>query len=58
MSKLLLLPALLTGVFCAGFALAVDVVVGMKGLATVIGISFISGFLGNCFAQIVTGRRK
>ncbi len=58
MGKLLLLPALLTGVFCAGFAMVVDVVLGMRGLATVVGISFVSGFLGNCFAQIVLGRGK
>ncbi|MDU8911026.1 hypothetical protein [Aestuariicoccus sp. MJ-SS9] len=58
MLKLALVPALLTGVFCAAFAVGVDFVVGMKGLTTVIVISFVSGFLGNCFAQIVTGRDK
>ncbi|WP_186766661.1 hypothetical protein [Puniceibacterium confluentis] len=58
MTRLLLLPALLTGVFCAGFAVAVDFAVGMKGLLTVTGISFVSGFCGNLFAQIVTRGRK
>lgn len=58
MARLALVPALLTGVFCAAFAVGVDVLVGMKGLVTVVGISFVSGFLGNCFAQIVTGRSR
>ncbi len=54
----ILLAACLTGIFCAGFALAIDVVTDMLNRTNVLMVSFASGFLGSLFAQIVMGRRK
>ncbi|MCE0504628.1 MULTISPECIES: hypothetical protein [unclassified Roseivivax] len=58
MLKFALLPAFLTGVFCLGFSVVVNAVAGALDLGVFLGISFLSGFLGNIFAQLVTGRRK
>lgn len=55
--KLLILPAVLTGVFCAIFATAVDLVTDVLNMWMFLVVSFVSGFLGNLFAQIVTGKR-
>ena len=57
----LLTQALLTGLLCAGFALAVDAVSVMFDTVGVAGISFVSGFLGSLVAQTLmrgTGRGK
>jgi len=48
-----LLQAALTGIFCIGFALIVDLVTEALPLAQVIVLSFVSGFLGSLFAQTV-----
>jgi len=53
-----LISALLTGVFCAGFALVVDAVVSMVSTYQVAILASVSGFLGSLFAQTVLGRRK
>lgn len=53
-----LISAILTGVFCAGFALVVDAVVSMVSTYQVALLASISGFLGSLFAQSVLGRRK
>ncbi|MEM9250126.1 MAG: hypothetical protein AAGB05_15715 [Pseudomonadota bacterium] len=53
-----LVQAALTGAFCVVFALVVDVVTDALSLAPVIGLSFVSGFLGSLFASMVVGRRS
>ncbi|MFV2052887.1 hypothetical protein [Aliiroseovarius sp. YM-037] len=52
-----LLSAILTGVFCAGFALFVNAITPMVSTYQVALLASISGFLGSLFAQIVLGRR-
>ena len=56
MAKLILSTALLTGLFCAGFALAVDWLTAMLDRGWVAGVSFVSGFLGSLVGQAITGR--
>ena len=53
-----LLAACLTGIFCAGFALAIDLVTDMLDRTNVLLVSFVSGFLGSLFAQIVISKGK
>ncbi len=48
--------AVLTGAFCIVFALVVDVVTDALSLLPVIGLSFVSGFLGSLFASTVLRR--
>jgi hypothetical protein len=52
----MLAQAALTGVFCIGFALVVDVVTDALPLLPVLMLSFASGFLGSLFAQTVLRR--
>lgn len=52
----LLMTAVLTGVFCMGFALFVEWLTETLALGQVVGISFVSGFLGSIFAQTVVRR--
>ena len=52
MIRPLLFTAILTGVFCSGFA------VFMLEQGQIIGISFVSGFLGSLFAQTVLRQWK
>ncbi len=54
--NLMLLPALMTGVFCAIFATLVGLITEALTMWMVFGISFVSGFLGSLFAQWVTGK--
>ena len=56
MAKTILMTAILTGIFCAGFAVVIDYIADMLERNQVIGISFASGFLGSLFAQTVMGR--
>ena len=58
MIRPVLLTALLTGVFCAFFAVGIDFLTEMLERGQVIGISFLSGFLGSLFAQTVLGRLR
>lgn len=53
-----LLTSVLTGVVCAVFAAVIDVVTDALSMATLIGLAFMSGFLGSLFAQIVLGRTR
>ncbi|SIS92329.1 hypothetical protein SAMN05421759_106159 [Roseivivax lentus] len=55
--KLALLPAVLTGVFCVFFSIVVSALASALDMIVFLGVSFVSGFLGNLFAQIVTGGR-
>jgi hypothetical protein len=52
------LTAVLTGVFCSVFAVAVDTILDMAGIWMVAAVSLVSGFLGSLFAQITTGRGR
>lgn len=54
--KLLILPAIMTGVFCAVFATLVGLITEALTMWMVLGVSFVSGFLGSLFAQWVTGK--
>ena len=56
MVKTIMKSAVLTGAFCAAFAVGVDYLTDMLQRGQVIGISFVSGFLGSLFAQTVMGR--
>ena len=56
MLRTILITAVLTGAFCAIFAVGIDWVTDMLDRNQVIGISFTSGFLGSLFAQTVMGR--
>ena len=51
--KSLLISAVLTGVFCAGFATIIDLATDMLERQQVVVISFLSGFFGSIFAQVV-----
>ena len=56
MLRPILTSAVLTGVFCAVFAVGIDWATDMLERNQVIGVSFVSGFLGSLFAQTVLGR--
>lgn len=56
MIRPVLLTAVLTGVFCSGFAVFIDWATDMLERNQVIALSFFSGFLGSLFAQLVLGR--
>lgn len=58
MIRTLLLPATLTGVFCASFAFGIDYATDMLERGHVIGFSFVSGFLGSVFARLVMNGGK
>ena len=58
MIKAVVIPAILTGVFCAGFAVVIDQLTNMIERTQVILVSFISGFLGSIFARFVLGKGK
>lgn len=48
--------SLLTGVFCAVFAVGVDTVFSTLPMIAGIALAFVSGFLGSLFAQLVLRR--
>lgn len=56
MIRPILLTAVLTGVFCAVFAVGIDWLTDMLEAGQVVAISFTSGFLGSLFAQTALGR--
>ncbi len=58
MTRPILISAVLTGVFCAGFAFGIDWLTDMLERANVIVLSFLSGFMGSLFASFVMGRRR
>ena len=51
-----LISAGLTGIFCSGFAMLIDVATDMLGRGEISLFSFASGFLGSLFAQTVLSR--
>ncbi len=53
MIRAALIPAVLTGVFCALFAGIIDLVTNALDMATIVIFAFISGFCGSLFARIV-----
>ena len=58
MIRPIFLSALLTGIFCACFAVGVDWLTDMLQRGQVAGISFASGFLGSLFASLVMFRGR
>ncbi len=58
MIRPILLSAFLTGAFCAGFAVLIDLATDMLERQQLIVVSFSSGFLGSMFAQTVLSRWK
>ncbi len=56
MAKLMLLSAVATGLICAIGALLLAMFADVGGKITVMGISFVFGFLGSCCAQAVMRR--
>lgn len=58
MTRNVLLQAGLTGVFCAAFAVGVDLLTNMLEQGQVILVSFTSGFLGSLFARFVLRRKQ
>lgn len=58
MTRPILISAVLTGMFCAGFAFGIDWLTDMLERANVIVLSFLSGFMGSLFASFVMGRRR
>jgi uncharacterized membrane protein len=57
MSRVVLVAALTTGVFCAVFASVVDAVTDALSMWQVAIAGGISGFLGSLFASLVLGKR-
>jgi hypothetical protein len=55
-ARSIVLTALLTGAFCAVFAVLVEVVTDLFGVWQLMLVSFLSGSLGSLFAQTVLGR--
>ena len=58
MIRAFVFPAIITGVFCAGFAVAIDQLTDMLARNQVIVVSFISGFLGSIVARLILGGRS
>lgn len=56
MLRQILTIAVLTGVFCSGLAIAIDLLTDMLDRTNLVIASFSSGFLGSLFAQTVLGR--
>jgi len=58
MTRGILIAALTTGAFCAGFAAVVDVVTGALSMVQVAIVGGTSGFLGSLFAAFVWRRKS
>ena len=58
MLRRILTIAMLTGAFCSGFAIAIDMLTDMLDRTNIIVASFFSGFFGSLFAQTILGRWK
>ena len=58
MVRAVLTSAVLTGAFCSGFAVVIDIATDMLMRNQLLMVSFASGFLGSLFAQTVMGRWK
>ncbi|NNF23985.1 MAG: hypothetical protein HKN63_04175 [Rhodobacteraceae bacterium] len=56
--KPVLTSALLTGAFCAGFAVVIEQATDMLATGSVILFAALSGFLGSLFAQLVLRGRR
>ena len=56
MLRRIVIIAILTGIFCSGFAVAIDLLTDMLDRTNLIVASFSSGVFGSLFAQTVLGR--
>ncbi len=55
--RIFIIPAALTGLFCACFALAIDAALSMVSQVQVAVLAATSGFLGSIFSRLVLGRK-
>lgn len=53
----ILITSVVTGLFCAGFAVVVDVVTDALAMWMAIALAFAPGFLGSLFAQLILKRK-
>jgi phage-related holin len=53
-----LLTSMITGAFCAVFAMVIDVITDALSLWMVAALAFVSGFAGSFFAQVVLKRAR
>lgn len=58
MARMIFATSLMTGVFCAGFAVVVDALTDALPMILAIAVAFASGFLGSLFAQLVLHRQR
>lgn len=58
MLRPILTTAILTGIFCSGFAVTLDILTDMLERTNILIASFASGFFGSLFAQTVLSRLK
>ncbi|WP_168797945.1 hypothetical protein [Pacificoceanicola onchidii] len=58
MARAVLMTSVLTGVFCALFSVVVGALSMALSPPVLIGLSFVSGFCGSLFAQLVMKRGK
>lgn len=58
MIRAVVTTAALTGVFCAGFAMVVDLITDALPMLVAIALAFFSGFCGSLFAQFVLRGRS
>lgn len=58
MTRAIVISAVLTGVFCACFAIGVDYLTDMLDRQSIVVVSFVSGFLGSLFASLVMRKRQ
>ncbi|MDJ0860435.1 MAG: hypothetical protein QNJ03_15210 [Dinoroseobacter sp.] len=56
--KTVLSAACVAGLFCAGFAVVVDIISDQLSLVQTIAIAAMSGFLGALVGQLTVGRNK
>ena len=56
--RAVLLTSVTTGVFCAIFAVVVDMVTDALNMGAVIALAFVSGFLGSLFGHIVVKKQR
>ena len=57
-TSMVLLTSVMTGVFCAGFAVVVDLITNALEMWMVIAVAFASGFTGSLLAQLLLKRER
>ena len=57
-TSMVLLTSVMTGVFCAVFAIVVDLITNALEMWMVIAVAFVSGFTGSLLAQLLLKRER